>query len=262
MTESVVTSARISRLQEYGKERLPAGDLSGEEIIVVEGRADVQNLLKHGINNVIGMSGTVLTETIKEIGRGKTLTLFVDGDRGGVLIVKNTVENARIDFVAMAPPGKEVEELSGKEIIAALRKKIPTQEFMQQIGVKKTRGFVREGRTAKRSEFVVKSKEKPSAAGEPIQPSEKEKEVFQSRLYDLIGTRGAYVLDSELNIIRKVPLSELIFALNSVRNEVYAVILDGTATSELIRTCERTSCKHIVAKNFASFTTRINLVSL
>jgi DNA primase len=46
-------SARTMRIISYGDEALPAGDLSGNEVIVVEGRADVVNMLKHNISNVI-----------------------------------------------------------------------------------------------------------------------------------------------------------------------------------------------------------------
>jgi hypothetical protein len=78
----------------------------------------------------------------------------------------------------------------------------------------------------------------------------------------LIGTRGAYVLNSRLEILRKVPIGELAFTLSRLGEEVYAVILDGTASPEIIRTAERTSCKHIVARNFTAFTTKINLISV
>ncbi len=256
MAESVNVSSRVSRLQEYGKEMLPAGDLSGDDMIVVEGRADVLNLLRHGIYNVIGMNGTILPETIKELSNNKTLTLFVDGDRGGILIAKNIIENAKIDFIVFAPAGKEVEELSGKEIIAALRKKVTTEEFKQSAESGKTRRLQKAGViskiTAKRKKF----------GEEPKLPSEEEKEIFRSKLYDLIGTRGVYILDSKFEILGKVPIGELAFTLSRLGEEVYAVILDGTATPEIIRAAERTACKHIVARNFTAFTTKINLISV
>src|SRR3989338_4153786 len=154
ITESVKESSRISRLQEYGTERLPAGDLSAEEIIIVEGRADVVNMLRHGIDNVIGMSGTVMPEVIKALGKEKILTLFVDGDRGGMLIAKNITENVRVNFIAFAPEGKEVEELAGKEILAALRKKIAASEFLQHFedtGIKRQRTAEKGRRTVGRT---------------------------------------------------------------------------------------------------------------
>ncbi|OYT36849.1 hypothetical protein B6U91_00165 [Candidatus Pacearchaeota archaeon ex4484_71] len=85
ISNKIKDSARIAGVQEYGKNKLAAGDLGGNEIFVVEGRADVLNLIRAGVKNVIGMNGTKLPEEIKELGKTKEITLFVDGDRGGKL---------------------------------------------------------------------------------------------------------------------------------------------------------------------------------
>ena len=116
---------------EYGKDRLPAGPLidDSDEIIVVEGRADVLNLLKHGIKNAIGLNGTSVPETMKELSKKKTVTLFVDGDRGGDLITREMTSVAEVDFITRAPDGKEVEEITQKEILKALRGKITLEQY-------------------------------------------------------------------------------------------------------------------------------------
>ena len=129
ISAEIKDSARIAGIKEYGKNKLPCGDISGKELIVVEGRADVVNLLRNGVNNVIGMNGTKLPDEIAELGKEKEITLFVDGDRGGKLIIQNVTENANITYIATAPDGKEVEELVGKEILMSLRKKVPTKDF-------------------------------------------------------------------------------------------------------------------------------------
>jgi DNA primase len=122
-------SAKIADISEYGKMKLPCGDISGKEIIVVEGRADVVNLLRNNVKNVIAMNGTKLPDEINELGEKKDIILFVDGDRGGKLIIKNVLDNAKIKYIAIAPDGKEVEELTGKEILMHLRKKIKAKDF-------------------------------------------------------------------------------------------------------------------------------------
>ncbi|MCK5615275.1 DNA primase, partial [Candidatus Pacearchaeota archaeon] len=110
ISNEIKDAAKIASISEYGDEKLPCGDLSGKEVIVVEGRADVINLLRNGVNNVIGMNGTKLPKAIKEISKTKELTLFVDGDRGGILIAQNVVDNADVTYITSAPDGKEVEE--------------------------------------------------------------------------------------------------------------------------------------------------------
>src|SRR3989338_3791470 len=132
-TKTLKEESRAEKIQEYGYERLPAGDLSENEIIVVEGRADVVNLLKNRVNNVIGMNGTKLPSEIAKLGSSKEITLFIDGDRGGRLIARNVISNARILWVAIAPDGKEVEELTGKEILISLRKRVSVEEFLNKI---------------------------------------------------------------------------------------------------------------------------------
>lgn len=275
--DAVTVSSRISKLQDYGIEKLPAGDLTSEEIIVVEGRADVLNLLKHGVSNVIGMDGTKLPTTIQELGNEKKIILFVDGDRGGILITKNVIKNADIDFIAFAADGKEVEELSGKEIISSLRKKITVDEFRGEFDkhkkpdIEKSRIYTRSTKNREERSFGggggYRRVYEPSygtelSSDEAVEMNDNEKMMFQSIFGEMIGTKGACLIDSKLNIIQKVPGGEIIPVLNAMRGRVYALIIDGIATLSIIRTAERVGCKHLVARNFASCQTRINLVSL
>jgi DNA primase len=105
-----------------------------DAIIVVEGRADVINLLKYGIKNAIAVEGTNIPETIVHLCNQKTATAFVDGDRGGDLILSELVQVAEIDFVAISPRGRSVEDMSRKEIIKPLRNKIPVEYILNKGG--------------------------------------------------------------------------------------------------------------------------------
>lgn len=131
LAEEVSKSVRVMEIREYGTDRLPAGPAidESEEVIVVEGRADVLNLLKHGFKNVIGMNGTSVPPSIAELSKKKVLTAFVDGDRGGDLILKELIDVAEIDYVTKAPDGKEVEELEKKEIHKALRSRVVPEQL-------------------------------------------------------------------------------------------------------------------------------------
>ena len=135
IVEEVKESVRMGEIIEYGSERLPAGPAvdSSDDIIVVEGRADVLNLLRCGIKNVIAVEGTSVPKTIIELSKKKIVTVFTDGDRGGELILKELLQVCDVDFVARAPPGKEVEELSKKEIMKCLRSKVPAEHILAQI---------------------------------------------------------------------------------------------------------------------------------
>ena len=135
----------LSEVSEQIKESVREGEITNlnglaagpdaaasDEIILVEGRADVINLLKFGIRNAVAVGGTLIAKGIPELTKEKIVTVFVDGDRGGQLIVKELMQVAELDYVAVAPEGKEVEELSKKEVHKALRDKLTIDQYTKK----------------------------------------------------------------------------------------------------------------------------------
>ncbi|MDP1729374.1 MAG: DNA primase DnaG [archaeon] len=243
-------SARVAgKLKTYGTENLPCGDLSGEELTIVEGRADVVNMLRQGVNNVICMNGVKLPETIKELSKEKIVTLFVDGDRGGKLIIKNVTENANVNFIAIAPEGKEVEELTSKEILQALRRKVTVKEYFQYEG--KGRRFVR-----REEEEPVKAKKEISHE----KLTEKEKDIVKNAIDELIGTKAAILFNKKMEIIRKIPLSRLGYF--KFEEPIHVLAINDTATPGIIRAAEEMGIGNLAAKNFTTTNTSINLISI
>ncbi len=141
LRELVSENLKTAEIRAFGEDALPAGPgvASSEEIIVVEGRADVVTLLKNGITNVIAVGGANVGKTISDIGRKKELTVFLDGDRGGDIILRELMNATDVDFVARAPPGKEVEELTRKEMIKCLRARIPVEQVIGYADIMKER---------------------------------------------------------------------------------------------------------------------------
>ncbi|AXI25419.1 hypothetical protein CFE53_04445 [Methanofervidicoccus sp. A16] len=135
ISEEIREHIRTREIVEYGEEKLPAGPNidSSDSIIVVEGRADVLNLLRCGIKNVIAVGGISIPKTIVELSKKKITTIFIDGDRGGELILKESLQRCDIDYIARAPKGKEVEELSKKEVLKYLRLRVPVEQYLQQV---------------------------------------------------------------------------------------------------------------------------------
>ena len=240
-------SSRVSEVTEYGKDKLPAGDLSEKEIIVVEGRADVLNLIRNRVKNVIAMNGTKLPDTIKELSEEKDITLFVDGDRGGRLIARNVVDNARVKYITMAPDGKEVEELSGKEILMQLRKKVSPDEFFSRYDRNSYNGNGR-------------SREEPKEEAKDLSESDKEKlkEISEKNK----GSRKAILLDKNLNQINDISVRALSGTLRKSSEKVYGIVIDGAVTEAVIRSAEDSNVQFIVASNFSTTDTKIKLLSL
>ena len=131
MAQGIVHNKRSAELKEFGPDKLPCGPEmeTSSEIIVVEGRADVINLLRNSIKNGVAMDGAKIPPSILDLSRQKQVTVFVDGDRGGEMIARQFLQMASVEFVAKAPDGKEVEELTKKEILLSLSKKIPAGSF-------------------------------------------------------------------------------------------------------------------------------------
>ncbi len=241
-------STRTSKITEYGDEKLPAGDISDREIIVVEGRADVVNLLKHSIKNVIGMNGTKLPKGIISLGNEKELTLFVDGDRGGKLIAKNVCDNTGVAYIAVAPDGKEVEELTGKEIHQALRKKVKPEYFFKESNSRES--YDRSRKTFQEDKLVEKKEQREITS--------EDRKVIKG-LFSEIKGKNVLVLDDKLNILRNIPSSKVGFLRLS---NVFALVTSH-ASGTLMSNAEKVGAKYVVSQTFGKIeNSRVKLISI
>ncbi len=211
IVELVKQAIRTEELIEYGPERLPSGPAIDESdaIIVVEGRADVLNLLRHGIKNVIAVEGTNIPKTIVELSKKKTVTAFLDGDRGGDLILKELLQVADIDYVARAPEGKEVENLTLKEIIKSLRNKVPVEQLHTL-------------RNKEREEKIEKI-EKTDLMG-----------IIRKHAREIEGKLIARIFDKNYNVIREIPVRDLVKTIKNGDLKAEAIIFDGVITQRLV----------------------------
>ncbi|MBE6526266.1 MAG: DNA primase [Thermoplasmata archaeon] len=133
LANNIRQSVQVEEITTFGKERCPAGPnvKNSEAIIIVEGRSDVLNLLRAGIKNAVAVEGTNIPKSIQDLSRERVTTAFVDGDRGGELILRELFQTSEIDFVARAPRSQEVEELTAKALVKCLRNKVPGDQYMQ-----------------------------------------------------------------------------------------------------------------------------------
>ncbi|HIH62337.1 MAG TPA: DNA primase [Methanobacteriales archaeon] len=220
MIEEVKEAMRVHEITEYGEDKLPAGPnvATSDAILVVEGRSDVLNLLKHGIKNAIAVEGVNIPQTVAELTRKKTATAFVDGDRGGELILKELLQVADIDYVTRAPKGKEVEELGKDEIMVALRNKVPVEQIYHELGI------------------PAKSKK-----------TEDKMVLLKSILDELEGSGNAEILDDAMNILKEVRVENLYDELKNVNNHPYAIVFDGVVTQRLVDISYEKGVKYLVA---------------
>ena len=138
---------------------LPAGrDIeSADRIIIVEGRNDIQQLLKIGVKNTIAVNGTSVPKAIIDLTHKKECIAFLDGDRGGEMILNELLQVSKIKYYARAPLNREVEELTPKELVKCLQQKRPIEELYKERRTREERG--------KQGGFQRKSSQKPSNGG-------------------------------------------------------------------------------------------------
>lgn len=269
ITEEIKQSVRVEEIIQLGRDNLPAGPnvLDSDAILVVEGRADVLNLLKYGIKNAVAVGGTNVPPNIAELCAKKVVTAFTDGDRGGELIVKELLQVADIDYVARAPEGKSVEDLTQKEIVRALRQKIPVEQVLDLYRIRnqpkrrreiaaKRKSLIREkpirpGRILEKAEAIVPrqlvsrdvSQEaplevEPEAIHEPEPESEvslePEKEWFRQHVDELDGTLSARLFDRSHNVLKEVAVRDLARELKETNGDINGVIFDGVITQRIV----------------------------
>jgi DNA primase len=213
--KEVSETLRLARVETYGPDQLPAGpDIdSAKEIIIVEGRADIIHLMKFGIQNTIALEGAKIPDTIIKLSREKECTAFLDGDRGGDLILKELLQVTDVKYIARAPPGKEVEESTAKEIEEALKSRVPMREV---------KGEKKEHRKILVPKQIVKATK------------------------ELEGTLEAILLSEKMKQIERIPVSELAEKLQQAK-AVDTVVFDGVITQRLIDVASERNIKYLVA---------------
>ncbi|MFP3985449.1 MAG: DNA primase DnaG [Candidatus Bathyarchaeia archaeon] len=210
----VSETLRTAKVEKYGKENLTAGPEvdSTKELIIVEGRADVLNLLRCGMLNVIALEGAKIPETIIRLTKEKEATAFLDGDRGGDLILKELTQVTNTKYIARAPPGKEVEELNCKEIMSALDNRVPMEQL--------------KGRRERRRVLVPKQ--------------------IVGIAKELEGTLEAVLLNESMEPKERLPVSELAEKLQQTE-KVDTVVFDGVITQRLVDIANQKGIKYLVA---------------
>jgi len=228
---------RLQRVEKYGPEELTAGPEinSAKDIIVVEGRADVINLLRAGIQNTIAVEGAKIPQSIIKICTEREATAFLDGDRGGDLILKELQQVTTIKYVARAPRGKEVEDLTFKEIEKALKDKVPVEKAK-----------------VRRKKEQPQSQQLPAPIPQPPkpQPQPRQKKMVPKQIVEIAqelnGTLESVLLDKDMKQVERMPVRELAEKLQQ-QKDIDTVIFDGVITQRLVDIAAERNINYLIA---------------
>jgi DNA primase len=255
IADTVRQAVQIEEIINYGQDHCPAGPNidKSDAIVIVEGRRDVLNLLKYGIKNVIAVGGTNIPKTVTDLTKERITTAFVDGDRGGILILKELLQTADIDFVARAPQTREVEEIPQKLIMKSLKNKIPAEQYAEMYDIKlekkdndiEPKKEKREQKMKQRSEEPVKEKQKAGV-------SDEKQKNYAAMLDEISGSLKAVLIDGKGKELKKIPVRELTDELKKSDN-ISTVVFDGIITQRLLDIANNKNIKEIVGIKIGNY---------
>jgi DNA primase len=234
MVNEVKQAVRMEEITYY--KGLPAGPNieSSDAILVVEGRADVLNLLRYGIKNAIAVEGTNISPVLSRLSKRKTVTAFVDGDRGGDLILKELLQVAEVDYIAATPEGRSVEDMTYKEITKALHNKTPVEQQEYAADKKEQENEARRIIQRKKTRTVKEEEQ------------EKTPNPFKSQLEELEGTFKARLLDKDQNVLKETTVRDLAKELKEITEHANTVVFDGVITQRIVDIAKEKDLEYVV----------------
>ncbi len=252
IADNVRQAVQIEEITNYGPDHCPAGPNieKSDAIILVEGRRDVLNLLRYGIKNVIAVGGTNIPSSISDLTKERITTAFVDGDRGGELILKELLQTADVDFVARAPQTREVEEIPQKLIMKALKNKIPAEQYAEMFDIKLDRKNNDKPQTKKKQSKREKPQQKNKSddrkkESKPKKITSEKQKKYNKTLKGISGSLKAVLFDNNDKEIKKIPVRELTDTLKK-SNNISGVVFDGIITQRLLDIANSKNVKEIV----------------
>jgi DNA primase len=256
LLDDVRESLRVEKVSEIGPDRVPAGPnvLDSDAIIIVEGRADVITLLKYGIKNAVAVEGTKVPSTIVEFCQIKTATSFLDGDRGGELILRELLQVADIDYAAFAPRGRSVEDLSRKEVTKALRNKVPVEFVREQLAEKPPES--RPPKAVPQPEPVQPSREREPPGRKREAPSARGGYSLRDHVEEVSGRGLARFISPDFSVIAEVRAGDLEQGLSAVKGDVTGIVADQVVDQKFLDQVAQRGIEFILAKDFKGIAKR------
>jgi DNA primase len=260
LLDDVRASLRIEKIGSVGEEKAPAGPnvMESDAIIIVEGRADVLNLLRYGIKNAVAVEGTNIPRTVIDLCEKKTTTAFFDGDRGGELILRELLQVADIDFVAFSPRGKSVEDMTRKEVIKTLRNKVPVEYVRDQYFEDSAEGSpdLRSLRAGIEGHESPEKKPKNLPAVKRSRDVSKGPVTLRDHVDEIKGKNIARFLAEDLSVVKELPSDEVEKAIETIDGSVNGLVVDRPVDQKMLDRLVQKGFSYVAARDFKSIIKR------
>jgi DNA primase len=282
MLKDVYDASKPGKLTTFGKAQLACGVgvYDSDWIILVEGRADVINLLRAGYDNAIAIEGAKIDETILKLTQGKRIIAFIDGDRAGDLILKELQGLVKIDKVYRAPAGREVEECTPLEISDILKdveeyikniqlikfnpdsqikinNNLPNTLSQNQINQVNTKYLTNNQQDKENIEISNTQKTTTTIINEGDEVISIIKQVFPN----INETLEAIIFDKSLKTILKVPVSDIVKKVFDIKGGKL-LIMDGIITQRLVEAANKSGIQYIIGHRTSSLKKPINNIQI
>jgi len=265
MLKDVYDASKPGKLTAFGKAQLACGTgvFDSDWIILVEGRADVINLLRAGFDNAIAIEGAKIDETVTKLTEGKKVIAFLDGDRAGDLILKELQGLVKIDKILRAPPGREVEECTPMEIAEILKETMPyvsangqqdSSSQPQQFESRQTQKRDRQEQVVQQQQHQQQQQQAEEQQQTQITANSNANQqgdaanilsAIRDVYPEINETLEAVILDSSMKTLLKIPVSDVVKKLNSTEG-AKMLVLDGIVTQRLVEAADKAGIEYIV----------------
>jgi hypothetical protein len=174
-----------------------------------------------------------------------------------------------LDFVARAPRGSEVEELTQKAIVKCLRNKIPINQYLEMTGFESTgasrapmeeRGERREDRGPRReggdrpasppqAARPMPPPPPPPAPAAPLPPN-------LQRYFDLLGglenSSKCLFLGADDAVVAEAPVKDMIDQLAVLEAPAKTVVFDGIVSQRLLDVAQEKGIETVIANRLGA----------
>jgi len=234
--EKIDTDIKLGEIITWGPENLPAGPEveKNPDILIVEGRADVLNLLRIGVKNTIAVQGTHIPKSvIGLVKKKKTISCFLDGDRGGTIILNELMQLVKLDYISRAPDGYEVEELTRKQMVKSLQNKRSVKDYRNH---------------GKRFSKEKAFNQKDGALHKIFKKLKVKNESEIIKAIDGIESSHSIGFNKSVEKLFDIPVGELFEKIREFKDTKY-LLIDGILTNRLLSLSLNLKIKFIACKH-------------
>jgi len=256
LVDKVVEQVRRSQTKEYGDDKLLGGASlkRSEEIILVETKDELLNLLSQGIKNCIAVEDKVSSLTLQQLAKEKVITALIN--RGKEYWLKKILETSEIDYLTKPEFGTKVVQMQSKEIYKAIRSRVSIQQIKEvrpayiHAQAPSARPVSKPMHAAPRAPVSgIQAAAQPAAAPRPAQRaliSPDDEALLKPKFYELKETKDAIIIDRNKQVLGQVPIADLASTIKGLGSKIYAIIIHEKIPREIVLKAERHKIRYLV----------------